>query len=676
MSININCVSDKPEFINYFSENIILPERSEMTLVKANMDIPFVKLVAVTVPEIEAADRGNTCFVVAIDGIQENISWTDLFNAHVSLSNYDTDHGITAADYFSGQHEYLPNYPCVYTIKDLGPPIDYIYRRKLNFMEVVAEAISLKYDFYYVKNEPEYLGVDSSLVFPTRTVGVPLPDGTTSFADRIVNGLQTSNKLVATYSPQSMVNSTLAPVNISAASSINWTVGAASLTSGVAVSQAWFNDESGIDLNGGWYEFRADLTGGATASLMATGFTFNGVGEGAAGDEFQPTAVYQPEVIDVGIQFEKDAAGNMLYKIIDGQEQYVYEDATPLEVVTTKPIFKPSTAKHLFQGADAFYLQIQRGNLYNGTNEFVVNIYQGVPGQGIANVNTRKIYTSTRTLNSPAIIPNIGFMCNANAGNAFSQIQYVARTTQTNQQVQWRDIDAGAQLLGQFSIMPVITELTTPANKEGTIVGRSLWSAYGFSTLGVPVPAGSAEVPGRDFTSIDSVNQTLTLSRKTNFTTHNSTVRYHLGVTALENLFQYNLGFGVILNQSAGLSDLPKEFKVAIRSLPVKSFNGSYLLQSTAAAEERVIGTVPLPNIDEDLDVSIPIIYEPYNLLYRPLNNVNPFATNKLDIEIFFHDFQTNIRKSFTSVNGHLTLEINARQGAKDPAMKNNLRPI
>ena len=107
-----------------------------------------------------------------------------------------------------------------------------------------------------------------------------------------------------------------------------------------------------------------------------------------------------------------------------------------------------------------------------------------------------------------------------------------------------------------------------------------------------------------------------------------------------------------------------------------KSFNGSYLLQSTAAAEERVIGTIPLPPIDEDLDVSIPIVYEPFNLLYRPLNNVNPFSTNKLDIEIFFHDFQTNLRKSFTTVNGHLTLEINARQGAKDPALKNNLRPV
>ncbi len=676
MSININCVSDKPEFVNYFSENIILPERCETTLVKCNMDIPFVKLVAVKVPEIALADRGNTCFVGAIDGIEEAITWTDLYTAHADLSDIDTDHGITANEYFNGQYEYLPNYPCMYTIKDLGPPVDYIYRRKLNFMEVVANALSLKYKFYDIRNEPEYLGVDSSLVFPTRSVGVSLPDGTISFADRIVNGIQISNKLVATYAPQKMVTSTLETLNIAASSNINWTVGAGSLTSGVAVSQAWFNDESGIDLNGGWYEFRADLSGGAAASLMSTGFSFTGVGEGAAGDEFQPTAVYQPEVIDVGIQFEKDAAGNMLYKIIDGQEQYVYEDSTPAEVVTTKPIFYPSTAKHLFQAADAFYLQIQRGNLYNDTNQFTVNIYQGVPGQGITNVNTRKIYTSKITLNTPAIVPNIGFMCNANAGNTFTQIKYVARTTQTNQQVQWRNLMAGAQLLGQFSIMPVITELTTPAADVGKIIGRNLWSAYGYSTLGVPTPAGSAELPGRDFVSIDGVNQTLTLSRNTNFTTHNSVVKYHLGAKALEDLYEYNLGFGVILNPTSGISDLPKEFKVAIRSLPVKSFNGSYLLQSTASAEERVIGTVPLPSIDEDLDVSIPIIYEPFNLLYRPLNNVNPFATNKLDIEIFFHDFNTNLRKSFATVNGHLTLEINARQGAKDPAVKNNLRPI
>jgi len=417
------------------------------------------------------------------------------------------------------------------------------------------------------------------------------------------------------------------------------------------------------------------MTAGANASLMNTGFVFTGVGTNIAGDEFLATATYEPEVIDVGIQFEKDATGNTLYKIIDGHTHNTFSHAGTIQDIVT-PVFEPANAKHLFQNTDAFYLQIQRGNLYNGSNEFVVSIYQGQAALGLAHANTKQIYTSTHNLTSPAIVPNIGFMCNDNAGNIFSHIGYVPRTSQTNQQVQWRNVDAGSQLLGQFSIMPVITELTTPAADVGKIVGRNLWSAYGYSTLGVPTPAGSSELPGRDFVSIDGVNQTLTLTRKTNFTTHNSVVRYHLGAKALEDLYEYNLGFGVILNPTSGISDLPKEFKVAIRSLPVKSFNGSYLLQSTASAEERVIGTVPLPSIDEDLDVSIPIIYEPYNLLYRPLNNVNPFATNKLDIEIFFHDFNTNLRKSFASVNGHLTLEINARQGSREPAVKNNLRPI
>ena len=666
MSININCVSDKPEFINYFSENIILPERAELTLVKSNMDIPFVKLVAVKVPEIAVADRGNTCFIVSIDGITEAITWTDLYNAHADLSNYDTDHGITANEYFNGQYEYLPNYPCVYTIRDPGPPVDFIYRRKLNFMEVVANAISLKYEFYDVNNEPEYLGVDSSLVFPDRLVGVSLPDGTTSVADRIVNGIHTSNKLVSTYAPQKRINNTLTVASFDAADNNNFAISAGNNTltsTNSGINQAWAGSDNLVDINGGWWQTTFNYGGTGKAVY---GISLVGVGHGA--DQFNPiAATYEPEVFDVGFEFDIDGA-KQVYRIIDGQNN----NTTP---VTSH--YSPANAKLEFNNNDRFFIQIQRGNLYSDTNEFIINLYQGFRTHDLSVTEfTKLIYTAKRTLNNPSIRPNIGFMSEADAGHIFSENSFVARTAQTDKQGDHVNIGQGEYYAGSFSIMPVITELTTPATDEGKLVGRSLWSAYGFSTLGVPVPAGATDLPGRDFTSINGVNQTLTLTRKTNFTTHNSVVRYHLGATALEDLFTYNLGFGVILNMNTGLSDLPKEFKVAIRSLPVKSFNGSYLLQSTAAAEERVIGTIPLPPIDEDLDVSIPIVYEPFNLLYRPLNNVNPFSTNKLDIEIFFHDFQTNLRKSFTTVNGHLTLEINARQGAKDPALKNNLRPV
>ena len=42
MSINISVVSDKPEFTNFFSEQITLPTNCEATMVKANIDIPLL----------------------------------------------------------------------------------------------------------------------------------------------------------------------------------------------------------------------------------------------------------------------------------------------------------------------------------------------------------------------------------------------------------------------------------------------------------------------------------------------------------------------------------------------------------------------------------------------------------------------------------------------------------
>jgi len=95
----------------------------------------------------------------------------------------------------------------------------------------------------------------------------------------------------------------------------------------------------------------------------------------------------------------------------------------------------------------------------------------------------------------------------------------------------------------------------------------------------------------------------------------------------------------------------------------------------SSGGETRVIGSIPLPPVDNDT-VNIAITYEPFNLTYKPLNNPEPFVFNQLLMEIFYQDYNTNRRKKFGSVNGHLTIDMNIRQGAKPPPVKNNLRAI
>ena len=102
MSININLVSDKPEFTNYFSQSVVLPERAEIVMNKANMNIPLLTAVGVNVPEVDVADRTDICLVCMVDGIDVNVTWQDLFTAHTALSAEDVDNGVTENNYFSG----------------------------------------------------------------------------------------------------------------------------------------------------------------------------------------------------------------------------------------------------------------------------------------------------------------------------------------------------------------------------------------------------------------------------------------------------------------------------------------------------------------------------------------------------------------------------------------------
>ena len=665
MSININLVSNKPEFNNFFSEQIVLPSNAEATMVKANMDISVLQTTSVRVPYI-AADpgvRAETACYVTIDGIVHSITWDDIYNAHTALAATDIDAGITSDEYYSGFYEYLPNNKIFALDNGTGEP-----KTKLDFPRVFAYAIANEFEFY-----------DTSI-----QLNKSITDITSQFSENfesknfisdqgyIQNNILNSYTISSNYAPEKLLDNPLLIKNIDAASLIGWTQSLAAVENvGGTVCQAWFND-NGIDLNGGWYEFRATTVVGGR---MATGFVFEGTGLGAAGDNFQPTAVYEPQVIDVGIEFETDAAGVGLYRIINGQSHNTFSHGGGITDVVT-PIYKPANAKHIFQDTDNFYLQIQRGNLYNGSNEFIVNIYQGQPGLGITNANVRKIFTSSHNLRSPAIIPNIGFMDNGTLGDKFEAIKYIARTADTGQQANWKDVNTStSSLFGTIIIDPIVVE----TSGDGKLI-RDFWSAWGLYTDDIDGSDGNV------YKSQDSQNQTIQITRPTVYTNQNSSQRYFLGNVLLEEIYIMDPtnGNAIIVNiaNPDALINLPKELKVAINNLPVKSYQGSFVtglrqgnIGSTSGGQARVVGTIPLPQIDEN-STNMVITYEPYNLTYKPLNNPEPFMVNQLLVEIFFQDYDTNQRKKFGTVNGHLTLDLNIRQGAKPPPVVNNLRAI
>ena len=69
--------------------------------------------------------------------------------------------------------------------------------------------------------------------------------------------------------------------------------------------------------------------------------------------------------------------------------------------------------------------------------------------------------------------------------------------------------------------------------------------------------------------------------------------------------------------------------------------------------------------------------YEPFNLIYRPINNPRAFTINELDIDIFYRDFNTGQRRTINNVVGTIELDIHVKTGA--PPVKideSTLRPF
>ena len=669
MSININLVSDKPNFKNFFPEGITLPERAELVMTKANMELPVIEVIATTIPLV--GTYTDTCLTCNIDGINVILTWADLYDGYTALSAVDIDNNVAIDDFYSGQYELFPDYR--FEMED--PTTATIRYTKLSFNKILAKALDLKYDFYNIESEEENRATQAQQNVEWYGASGVINTNAGSGVTFVYGNVMEELVLKATYAPQKQITATLVDVNISAGNSINWGIAGNQLTSGASISQAFYNDGEGIDTNGGWYELRVDMSGGSNASLMATGFSFNGVGDVASGDIYQATAVYEPEIIDVGIQFEKDAVGTGLFKIIDGQN---------LNTTPVTPIFRPTNAKQKFQDTDCFYLQIQRGNLYNGTNEFVVNIYQGQGALGLAHSTTRRIYTSHFTLNNASVVPNLGFMCNANNGNIFSHIKHIPRTDQSIAQGSFRNDGSGGNYTGNFTLDPFLAEnLAT-----GALGGRNFFAGYGLLSFDLDGTGGSNE--GRAFTSLEGKDQTLRFSRKTNFTSGNSTNAYYIGEVAINDIYNTTnplLGLQLQFNNPKATETLPQQLVVELENLPIKAFVGSYIkpappvglnaITATSGGERRIIGTIPFPIGDYKRgDTSVTIQYEPFNILYRPINNSNPFLLNQIETSIYYLDFDSNVKKAFNTINGHLNIELTCRQGAKDPAINNNLRPV
>jgi hypothetical protein len=679
MSINTVLTSDRTQFRNYFNGGLTLPAQANVALTKLSMQVPVFMQTSLMVPQILPGDRNDNALLVTIDGIQQDITWTDLYNAFVDYPNFadqsEAEKDISEDDFFSGVYPFFINNNLYLSDNGIN------FASKCPPMYMLARALQEKYQFYKINNVSTYSDSYSG-VPDNQTLSAAYIAGLVNYTNSYVRG-STPNKykINASYNP--LARTVATPTESSFPNSDlltgTWTWNANILTSSALSVNVGYNNGSDIDLNGGYQRVTPNL---AATGITAWGYSLVGRGEGNT-DKHLPKTYTDFEdatpLIDIGIQFESITEGvdtYLVYKIIDGQEQYVHYDGTNHSVVNYS-IFKPYDAISRFNSSDRFAIVCRRGNILDDGYQYVFDVKMG---SGI-DVNIYKtVYTSTKTLNNPAIQMVPVFLSNAVVGNTFTGINYIQTGADTLSQAASIFRDGGA-FLDCFKI----------GIGDGVNNDRSNYRDF-FNGLGLNyrVSGGQLDPLGNGF-FIDyegnATNKTISWDPVTTGESGSGYLNtsYWVGETRLNNIFTYNTVFHWWqVNDTLSLQNMPKYLDVYLLNHTNKNYSGSFIDTVTFSGgsnegEDRMVGSVPVLS-DITKSQILELNYETYNAYYRPLSNPNAFVTNEFIIEISYKDSRTNIKKFISQLVGTLRLELNFtksnRQNVKRITEINELVPL
>ncbi len=678
MSINAVLTSDRTQFRNYFSEGLTIPAQANVALTKCAIDIPIFIQTVLKVPPIAQAFRTNNFLRVNIDGIEHEITFREFFNAVVSYPTVaefpnGVERDLTEDDFYGGDYEFFLNNR-LYLSEDTTQT-----NIKPNIMWVLSKAISNKYEFYdstdCTIHDEDYCGITPDL----QPLVANFAGGNVNYNFSYVRAIQpTEYRLNIAYAPGAVMAKTVTNSNFVVADRIHWTVGGTGnrLTSTAAAVNVGYDNSSDIDLNGGYQVVTPTVVAGG---ITAWGFSLMSHGSGA-GDVYVPktyaTIDLATPIIDIGIQFEEDG-GNTLFKIIDGQ--HINYDGTSVKVASN---FKPYDAVSAFTSAnDKFAIVCRRGNILNDGYEFVFDIKMG-SGADISTYTT--IYTSTKTLNQPAIQIVPVFLSNAVVNNIFNDIQYIQTGADTLRQKNGlTDLKGYKFNTFEIGVGSDQDSIISEADVRDFINGMGLNYYTGSNNIKEPFNISYKGTPSNKIISWKPAMNTYQDSKAL-------ITYYWLGELTLPNIFNYdNVTNAWVVNQLRALTDLPKYLNVFLINQTNKSYSGSFVSAINAQTgqsflgfsegEDKLVGTIPV-NVDSNNSQILNINYEVFNPYYRPLGNPNAFMTNDFIIEISFKDFRTDQKKFINDIDGLLKVELNFnksnRQNVKRITETNNLIPI
>ena len=574
MSINTVLTSDRTQFKNFLSDGIAIPANAAVALSKCAIDVPVFAQKMLRVPLISNALRTRNLFNVTIDGIEKNITFREFYTAFTEYPDaaqfpFGIDQDVTEEIFYGGLYEFFINNKLYLSTDNI------IYESKAPFMWVLAKAISFKYQFYrctdITEYEEKYCGIPDR-----QSINLNFAGGAVNYTNCYVRAVEpTEYKLNVAYEIRTQLNRTETESTFSASDYINWGFAANLLTSTNTGVNVAYDNGSDIDLNGGFQRISPNLvTGGKTA----WGFSLVGNGVGA-NDKHLPKVYATFEdatpIIDVGIQFEAvtvGAANYLVYKIIDGQEQYVHYDGANHNVENYS-IYKPYDAVSTFESGDRFAIVCRRGNIIDSNYEYDFDIKMG---NGIDVTTYKTVYTCRKTLNNPQIHIVPVFLSNNIPGNTFGGINYIQTGSDTIAQAASYNSNQGNRL-NTFSIRVGDDTLLDDPDVRDFVNGMGL-DFYGANHT---INGGTDRYNMKISYNGNVLNKILAWKPPTIESTQDAfaggvLTGYWLGELTLANIFRF-VGGSLRVNITNILRDLPKYLNVFLLNHTNKNYTGSFI---------------------------------------------------------------------------------------------------
>jgi len=655
MSLAVQLTSDKTRFVNYFSEPLTLSSHTQVALTKCSGSIPTIVTQTIRIPYIDPAVFNNEDIVTAIvDGVTLNITWQDFYNAWADNdNNIEESANIDIDAFYSGRYElYLNNY---IRITDANGVVFY----KTSFEEILIDALNAKFEFYFFENESNYnvnrvsdvYSIDAILAgVGELNANIVEPVKQTSITNIGVNTF----KITATYNADAI--SLRVPTGINfvtyPAQSTGWTTGNGTLTNATGTKAlAVANPFWKIDRNGGYVQWRYTHTGTGAET------TYAGLCE-TAGEIDAAAALSQgfdTTLPCLAVKYSSAAANTFTI------QEYGVDKSLPIS----------------YDAADFIFMRCFRTNdVGPEKNSFVLQVWQGGSGTLLPN---KLIYTSGISLKtgfSPQPFFYDDGKGNLPIASTFTAIRYIAEGEQTAMQ------DA---TIGDPQSQSNLFKIETIYD-----VGVGDLSNF-YSSIGIPITTGN----GGSVSEQDGNGLIHSLEWKPNPLPR--LVKKYMGVPSGANFVKGSINnllvvgapgvdFAMLKWKSVSpyiVEEIPRLFEFHIQDLAVKNFEGSYIAGErnyTTGAMTRCVGTISVPKEYFDVidNFNLNFDYEPYNLIYRQINNPENFAINQMRCQLSYKDFITNELQSIETINGTLKTELHFEiQDKSDRGhMDNGIKPF